>query len=366
MRHFKSKEVLLTILSCVVFLSLVALVQNCSVSPSTKNIKDNARSLTPVPISNTYVPPTQIIGFGNRAGLALLDDSQGLDLLTIASSINVSVAGCASGFTIGATLIQSGVVNLYKFDQSCLVKLESFVLGTTTYSATATGATNFTTWLAGDTAIFANTISSSDTIKVFVASQVTQGGVTNTDTIAYNFTDISGGSINSIAQANVSFPVPLTVTGHAAPPFTLSTAKFVQTNADGSVSMAFTLQCTSAVTGSSGAYSCGGVPLTQFYYVFGKDNYSQGVITVTQANALFSGSPTQVTSGFELGTSAADPNGGSTVTNGGFYTGSLVTGTVAVYPSNLNNLLMIQERDGSGNAVSYLYFYIDLASLTES
>ncbi len=347
------------LLSLLTFMASLIFLQDCS-TPPTKDAKSlHARTFTPVPISTNYIPPPQIIG-----SMGLVDDSsQGLDLVSVATGINVSVTGCASGFTIGTTLIQSGVVNLYKLDQNCLVKLQSFIFGTTTYSATATGATNFTTWTAGSVATFANTVSATDLIKVFVESQVTAGGVTGSDTISYTFTDITAGATNNVSQASVSYPVPLTVTGRAAPAFSVWTAKFVSTNANGSVNMAFTLACTSAVTGSAGAYSCAGVPLTQFAYYFGKDNYSQGAITVAQANAL---TYTTVTSGIELGGGATDPNGGSAVTNGGFATGSLVTGTVAVYPSNLNNVFIIQGKDGSGNVTGYLYFYVNIASITES
>ncbi len=345
------------------FLTLAFLVEQCSTGGTGDKSSMNAKGATiSIPVSAHYVPPPNMVGFG--LGLSNDDSSdQSLELVSSATGINVSVSGCASGFTLGTTLIQSGVVNLYKLDQNCLVKLQSFIFGTTTYSATATGATNFTTWTAGSVATFANTVSSTDTIKVFVGTQVTAGGVTGSDTVSYNYTDIAAGTTNNIAQASVSYPIPLTVTGQAAPPFTDFTAKFVQTNANGSVTMSFTLQCTSAVTGSAGAYSCGGTPLTQFAYYFGKDNYSQGTITVAQANAL---TYTAVLSGNQFGNGATDTNGGGVVPNGGFYANSVVSGTTPVYPSALNQVFIIQKKDGSGNILSYLYFYVNLASITES
>jgi hypothetical protein len=145
--------------------------------------KDNndtpERRLSPISISLSYQTPT-FLNF---------DEGESTDLFlapSVATNLVVSVSGCKSGYTLSSFTITSGVVRLYKDDETCLIKLTGFTLGSTTYSST--GGTDFTTWLNNDVAIFKDTGSSS-TIKVFVNSQVTQAGVQTADTVVYNFTD---------------------------------------------------------------------------------------------------------------------------------------------------------------------------------
>src|SRR4051812_13533798 len=73
-----------------------------------------------------------------------LDDSADLALVSnTATNLSAQVTSCLSGNNFGPRTFPAGsLVPLYNGDRSCLVKLLSFKLGTTTYSATATGATN--------------------------------------------------------------------------------------------------------------------------------------------------------------------------------------------------------------------------------
>ncbi len=299
----------------------------------------------------------------SKTNALALEDSESLDLVSNGTNIQISVSGCSSGFTYSTAGINSGAVNLYKGDQNCLVKLQSFVFGTTTYSATATGATNFTTWTPGSMATFANVSSSTDLINVFINTQVTSTGVLVTDTVSYNFTDVTATTTQNLNQASVSTPVPLSVSGAATPSFTMTQAVTLLLNANGSANMTFTLQCSSALTGSTlPTYACGGAVLqTQLDYILIADAYSQGAITEGQANAAFiANTPTAIGS-------LIIPTGGvdlynNTLANGGFYTSTsspLVTGSVSIYPSNRNYVFMIRRKDVSGNVTGYLYFYVN-------
>lgn len=132
-------------------------------------------------------------------------ESRGLDLVSTGTNIKISVSGCATGYSVTNVSITSGVINLYKGDRNCLVKLTQFTLGSTTYASTGSNAVAFTTWLSGNVATFQNTISSTDLIKVQVLSQVTQGGVTGSDTVVYGFTDTSSLSANNISMSGYTF-----------------------------------------------------------------------------------------------------------------------------------------------------------------
>jgi len=295
-------------------------------------------------------------------------NSSGLELVpSVATNINVQITGCISSYTFGPGAITVGNIELFIGDRSCLVKLTSFDFNSKTYSATASGATNFTNWTtpgaAGSIATFANTVLSTDTIKVFLISQVTQGGVLGTDIIAYTFTDIQAGTAKSVGTVSVQTGVPLTVQGRAAPNFTILAARFLSINANGSANVSFTAQCGAGVSGSAGAYSCSSIPETQFDYIFIPDAYSQGSITVAQANAAFSANtPTSVASGNEVGAGGSDLNS-NTVTNGGFYTSNaspLVTGTTPFAASSLNYVFFIRAKDANSNTSSYIYYYVTL------
>ncbi len=311
-----------------------------------------------IPISVTYQPSTE---------LAQEEDS--LELVSSATVVTASISGCSSGYTAGTT-VQTSTITMYLTDKNCLVKLQSFIFQNTTYSATATGATNFTTWLAGDAASFASTASSTNVIKVKVGTQVTQAGILNTDVVSYLFTDISSTTTQNLTQPSVSTPVPLSVSGKS-PNFTLTAARTLAINANGSYSVSFTLQCGVLQTGSGATAACDGATLqattpAQLSYIFIPDVYSQGALDVTQLTAAFgANTPTSV------GTLTVNPGGadlnGNTLTNGGFYTSNaspLVTGTTPVYPSALNYVFMLRRSDSFSNALGYLYFYVTFPSFS--
>jgi len=295
-------------------------------------------------------------------------ESEDLNLVSTGSNLQISVSGCASGYSISTTAINSGSVKLYSFDRNCLVRLESFTLGSTTYSTTGSNVVNFTTWLAGNIATFQSTTSSTDLIKVYVNTQVTQAGVQSTDTVSYNFTDLTSATTKNILQANVSAPIPISAAGQPAPNFTMTQARYLSTNSNGSANMSFTLQCGTSLTGSSlSTYACSSDVLqTQIDYIFIPDAYSQGTITAAQANAAFgANTPTSI------GSLIVAPNGndlnGNALTNGGFYTSN--SSPLRTSPSeynNLNNVFMIRRKDTNSNTLSYLYFYVNITGIAQN
>jgi len=296
------------------------------------------------------------------------ESSGSLNLVSTGTSLVVSVSGCASGNAVSGFNVSTSTISLlYTGDRSCLVKLLSFNLGSTTYSASATGATNFTTWLAGDIATFANVNSSTDTIKVFVSSQVTQTGVTGSDTIVYKFTDIQSGTAKSLVQASVGSGVSLpSLTSITTPNFTIQQVNYLGTTTEGQLEFAFTLPCASSVTGASvSTYACGSYIIqSQIDYIFVPDLYSQGAITYAQATTAFQYNNTTTPGSLIVGTSGIDTFG-NTLTNGGFYTASANSSTGAlttlIFPgSQQNYVLFIRGKDSLGNVLGFQYFYIDI------
>lgn len=302
-----------------------------------------------------------------NSGLKLGGNSSSLGLVSIGTNLQVSVSGCATGYTLSTAAINSGTVKLYNGDKDCVVKLQSFTFGSTSYSATANGATNFSAWTSGSVATFANTSSATDLIKVYVQTQVTASGVLNTDTVAYTFTDIQAATADTLAKSGVQTGVPLSVTGAASPNFTIYQSRFLSTNSNGSANMSFTLQCGATLQGLSSDYSCSGSYFNNMDYILITDTYSQGAITVSQANTAFaSNTPTSIGS-LVVGPGNSDLNS-NTLTKGGFYTSNsspLVTAN-SIYSSSLNNVLFLRLKDGNGNTLSYLYFYVDVASLAQN
>ncbi len=307
-----------------------------------------------IPVNLNYLAPTTY----------RLDESnqQGLELVATATNLSASLTGCSSSLSFGTTLLRASYIQVFLGDTNCLLKLQSYVIGSTTYSATATGATNFTTWTVGSVATFANTTLSTDTMKVFVGAQLTQTGILSTDTVVYNFTESTAAPTQNLSTATVSFPVPLSVSGQT-PNFTFTQVRELSVNANGSFNVSFTLQCAVPETGATGpTYACSGAILqSQLDYIFIADAYSQGTITSAQAATAFTANtPTAV------GTLTVAPGGtdlnGNTLPNGGFYTSNstpLVTGTTAVYPSNYNYVFMLRQKDAFGNVLGYMYAYVD-------
>ena len=315
--------------------------------------------------NNKITLPITLYRAGPSLRLSSSDDgSDGLNLVSTGTNLVVSVSGCASGNNVSATNISTSTISLlYTGDRNCLVKLLSFQLGSVTYSATATGATNFTTWLAGNTATFANISLSTDTVKVFVKTQVTQGGVTGSDTIVYNFTDVASGTTKSLVQASVSSGVTLpSLTSIATPNFTIQQVNYLGANAAGQLQFAFTLPCGSAVTGAGvSTYACSSYVIqSQIDYIFVPDLYSQGAITYAQANTAFQYNMATTPGSLIVGTSGLDTFG-NTLTNGGFYTSATTPLVTLLFPgSQQNYVLFLRAKDVLGNTVAYTYFYINI------
>ena len=312
----------------------------------------------------------------NKASLALEsqadeNENSGLDLLQNATNIQAYLSGCKSGES-GVLVISGTTVSLLHGDGNCLVKLTQFQLGSTIYQAGLPSSVSFTTWLANDSGVFQSTTSTTDTIKVWVSTQVTQSGVLSTDTVTYIIQNVGAGATQNESQTQVSFGGSLSVLGQTSPSFTYVAAGLNAVNANGSPSIWVTLQCSTSLTGSP-TYRCNNILLKGnssggLDYILIPDVYSQGTLSVSQLVSAFgANTPVYVNVG-QIAPGGVDGHG-NTLTNGGFITnetsGGTTAGSSAIYPSHLNYVLMVRARDDTGAAPSYMYFYITLASQSE-
>ncbi len=278
-----------------------------------------------------------------------------LSLVANATSFSISLAGCASGYTSTATDASTNL-QAYQYDIGCLAKLTQFAINGNTYSATATGASNFTTWAVNDVAVFANTTNSSDLLNVAVTAQL-DNPVAGTEVVSYSFYNIAKGADSIFTKAQVGNGHTMSVSGQAAPNFTLTQARYVGMTNLGQGLFEFTLQCTQALTNSN--TTCYDIILTTMDYKLVQDTYG-GTLTLANANSIFSTAGTSVASGEVVDVGAAD-NHSNTLANGGFYTNesSYLTGPTTIN-SAPNMLLVIRAT------VSYLYFKVDVTTLTQN
>jgi hypothetical protein len=339
-----------------------------------------------------------------------------LGLVATGTALKVEVSDCITGYTFGGstgTLVSSGFVNLYNGDRGCIVKLHEFAYGAFTYNDTNHGAVAFSAWTAGSVATFSKVASGStpgDLIKVFVNAQVTSP-VTTTP-IAYAFTDIAAGTTSTLGQGAVSTAVPLSAVGKAAPNYAgansvtggVAFARYLSTNTDGSGNMSFTIACASTVTGTTPDFTCpnsdalGDEQDVAISYSMVPDLYSTcktaaTPLTVANAESIFSGTPVftgqvvtavpstlSATSGGvspgQIGPAGTDNYANANITNGGFDTITLLTGATPIYSGGssdwangyqyLNDILIIRRRDAAANNLSYLYYCINIAAITQT
>ena len=259
--------------------------------------------------------------------------------LAAATDFDMSLEGCASGLTYSGLNATTPNIDLYKFDQGCIVKLNSFQFGGNTYAPN--GTDDFTSWTAGDLAIFVNTLDANDQLRVSVSSQVSDP-VDAGDTIAYAFSEIQAGADELIAKSIVADNHTLSVDGVDAPNFTISAVSFQGITATGAGQFTFTLTCAGTMAGTDPNETCDGLNLQDIDYKLVADTYS-GTLNQTNLDAIF---PTGESSVAEVDE-----------TVDGFNTVSL-EGPAAMH-ANPNMILIIEASD-----TSYLYFNVDVTTLS--
>ncbi len=264
--------------------------------------------------------------------------------LAAATAFTMSLDECSSGLTYASITEANTNIDVYKFDQNCLVKLENFTFGGITYIPTA--ANPFTTWATGDIATFidqTDTVTGA-TIKVVVDAQL-PSPIAGTESVGYSFSEIVAGSDESIADTVVGDSHGLSVAGQDAPNFKISGVQMTGMTANGAGIFKFFLECN--VTATNSGATCDGLSNSLVTIALVADTYG-GTIDLTQAAAIMAAG--------ETSPSATIAVGDATYPNGGFESLDM-TGPDQIH--NNPNMLLVLEADNK----SYLYFNLDVTTL---
>lgn len=287
-------------------------------------------------IPTSVAPDSEYEDHSAGAGFALAD----------ATSYSISLTGCATGLTGTATQVDPNL-KVYKQDRGCLGQLTEFVFNGNTYSP-VTGE-EFSTYLANDTAFFANDADPDDQVMVIVISQLSTP-ISVADTVSYKFgintVGAADGSAVSISKSTVSSNATgqaLVVASQDPPNFTITNVSFSGVSTSGGAGrFVFEMTCGEALVGDL----CDGVNLSLIKYRLINDTYS-GVLLYQEAQTLFPTGATTVVVGTDKFVTG----------NGGFNSVEL-TGPDQIH---LNpNMILVLEANG----LSYQYFNVDVQVVT--
>ncbi len=345
---------LINALSLLASLSLVP--YGCRKEPDQKSYDDESKKTT-----------VQSVGGGasssskNLITIPISVDYGAFGLLgTAATAYSVSLASCLSGYTGSVTEANLDGVEVYKDDRSCLAKLTAFTSGGIVYNATNAGATNFTTWLANDTALFASAAGAK--IRVKVISQLASP-ITGTEAVVYNFSELLDATGDYVfSEAAVSDPHSITVESQEAPHFNVIAATYTgMDNVTGAAEMTFKLECVNdptlavptsvAMTAGSGANTlCSANDLNAVTYKLVKDTYAS-VLTISQAETIFATAGTSVTIPTDQYSTDA--------THQGFLT-SVLAGPGPLGTAGNENMILIVKA-----GLSFTYYNIDITTIVQ-
>ncbi len=293
---------------------------------------------------------------------AVLDGSASLRLAADATAFQMTLSGCASTQTTTVDETKT-YLELYEFDRNCVVKLTTFTLNGNVYTPKA-GHT-FTSWAAGDTAVFEVVgASPADELKVEVITTVSNP-VTAGGTIHYQFSETTKGATETIGEAVVRKSQTLSVNGQAAPNFRINQVSFVGITASGNGEFRFQLECNGqAVTSTGQDIQCYDVRLDSLHFTLAENTYS-GDPTQTDLDNIMTAASGGKTVDM---TSNAFVAGGGTpaLTNGGFITADHGDADVMVMPGTLPidqhpHMLLVLK-----SGPSYLYFNVEVTTITQS
>lgn len=261
--------------------------------------------------------------------------------LAVANSFEMSLEGCATGYENPD--IRESSVQVYIQDRGCIVKLNRFTNGTTTWVPSLEDP--FESWLAGDVATFEDVADPSQKMRVVVTSQLSSP-IEEGEVVGYSFSRIVQGADEVIGESVISERHELSVNGEDAPSVAIKGLQYLGVTPEGAGKFNFTLECLESVLGSDSETTCRDQKLVDFKYVLVKDQF-EGSLTLEQAADLFateasSVEPTEILSSGTIGTD-----------NGGFIT-KVLNGPEQMH-KNPEMILVLQV-----NETSYLYFNVDI------
>lgn len=340
---------------CLAALFTVAM-SGCRSTPDQEGYNDEEKS-------------TNVVAHGGGGGsggnqmisIPLSVDYANFGLLgTPATAYSVSLAGCISSYTATVTEANVDGIEVYKDDRNCLAKLTAFTVGGVTYNNVNVGATDFTTWLANDTALFAS--AGAAIIRVKVISQLTST-IAGTEAVVYNFSELLDATSDyTFGEAAVSDPHAITVESQEAPHFKVVAATYIGVDGGtGAARFTFKMECVddptlgsptsiAMVAGSAANTLCGNNDLANVTYKLIKDTYAS-VLTISNAETIFGTAGTAVTI---PGDQYAD-----TATNEGFTTATL-NGPGGLGVAGNENMILILKA-----GLSFTYYNVDVTTISQ-
>jgi len=242
----------------------------------------------------------------------LLNTSLGLDLATVADSLQVSVTGCATGWTTTCT---GSSFDVYLNDKNCVAKLVTFTSGGKTYNQTSACST--IDWQAGASCSFVNASNANDVVNIAVLKQLSNPTV-GTDSVSFEWGGVAQGTAQQFLARTLGFPVTDSLISQPAPNFQISQLAYYGVNNDGTGKFGFNLSCGNKMTIDStnttqGITLCDNVKLSSLDYAMVA--LPSGALTASVLEGLMSHTTPNVIA-WQTGTNTEKLTSG----NGGFMT----------------------------------------------
>jgi len=291
-----------------------------------------------------------------QSGTNLVDQA-GLGLAGV-NQFNISISGCASGFsdTLTDANFTASAVELYDQDTGCVAALNSFQVNGITYSAPASPV-----WDEGSHMTYSG---SGSTLEVTVASQLA-GTISAGQQITFTFSELIKGSEQDIVRGDVVAEGSIAISGEEAPDFTVSKTIYNKISTGGYPKFQFKLECGSDVVyssaGNHSATTCNAQTMASLKYMLFQDPDTNGAANLTQAqlDGMAGWSSAEVVdNSHEL---IVDKAGGSPtdadLAHGGFF---INTDMISPAKVHANPYLILAVQSTQGSVKTYTWFRVKI------
>jgi hypothetical protein len=262
------------------------------------------------------------------------------------TAYSISLTDCSSGHT--ATITQANVdgLEVYRDDRDCLVKLTQFTQGGKVYFPTSYDP--FTTWQAGDTAIFDEAGEPGVQPYTLVMTSTIESPILGTELIQIGTDEVikanTKGTILAVTLGAINSKL---YTGGVVATMDLRSVTLTGLTAAGAGKFILVLECTTSIGATN---TCGTVPFSATDYILTQDTAGNAP-TRAECEAYFAGGSTVIT----LPNDRVAPGASGTV-NGGFITVEM-TGPA---PMNTKPNMQFLIRTLVGTKYAWKNFNIDV------
>jgi hypothetical protein len=280
--------------------------------------------------------------------ISFLNSQQATNVFSLvdATAFTIELADCLSGYTAIVTEANIDGLEIYNYDRECKAKLTQFSANGRNYVPTS--GDPFTTWQAGDSAIF-DEVGEPGIFPLKIVVLSTLGDpATSSDKITYGWATIAEGSTNAILWSTIGASGDVQHLTNLPPSFSIRSIEFLGLTAGEGGQYRLVLECTVTIGITN---VCSSVDLADLDYKLVEDTYG-GTIDKAAGDAIFSTPGTPVT----LPGERVAP-GDSGTTKGGFVS------VILDGPDNLAskpNMLYVIRSYGE----SYQYFNLDITVST--